>query len=95
LVTGTKVTNFIEDVSFHPNPFDGSFNLIYEASHDGLLDIRIYTITGSIVLIKTAIKIHEGRNVIPVHLEYEPEGVYFLEYKSEEGKAGFIKTIRN
>ena len=94
LMTGIKGTPHLEHVSVHPNPFEGPFNLLFEASCEGRMDIRIFNITGSTVMEK-ATSFHAGKVVIPIDLEDIPEGVYFLKYKSEEGKVGCIKTIRN
>jgi hypothetical protein len=94
LMTGVKDTHHLEHVSVHPNPSEGPFNLLYEATCEGRMDIRIFNITGSTVMEKTT-SFHAGKVVIPIDMEDIPEGVYFLKYKSEEGKEGYIKTIRN
>lgn len=78
----------------YPNPFEGQFNFVFETTHDQFLNIRVYNISGSVMLDMKDVRIQAGKNEIPVMLGDIPQGVYVLEYSGKNAYQGYLMLIR-
>lgn len=68
------------DISIYPNPSPGKFSVAYPAAQNGIVEIKIYNISGELVsTIKSSSVISE------IDLTDYPNGAYFLLVESAEG----------
>lgn len=74
-----KVSNVEEVISIDlaPNPATESVTIRVSASHDGSADIKIVSLTGSVLLSNSIKSVAHGQLTIPVN--QIPTGVYFVE----------------
>ncbi|MBI3511646.1 MAG: T9SS type A sorting domain-containing protein [Bacteroidetes bacterium] len=85
--TGVNENNFSPDFNIYPNPSSGIFNLHTDFS--GAYDVKIYNSLGEIVFAKENI----SGNDLPIDLQDESNGIYFLNIVSGE-KVSALKIVK-
>jgi len=73
-----------EDISFqvYPNPSDGKFSLILNATNETEMEIDILDITGHLIFSKL---LQRGQKYMIIDLAESPTGIYFVRLKSNYG----------
>lgn len=64
-------------VSLYPNPSNGTGYVAFDNLSKGIIDIRIYNMTGEIVYRENQL-VSDGFYIMPLHLESNPSGMYHI-----------------
>ncbi len=95
LSTGLQHHVFREQARIYPVPFKGQFTFVYESSRAQSVRIRLFSITGSLLVDSEEVPVRAGTNEIVIAEESLSPGIYLLEYLPVEGKAGYLRIIGN
>ncbi len=68
------------DVSVYPNPSNGCFKIEFDNPHQERYDIKLYSVTGSLVYY-----VETNNNSIEINSQIESNGIYFYTMKTNEG----------
>ena len=93
LSTGLRHRVSQEPASVYPSPFEGQFTFVYESPRAQPVRIRLFSISGSLLMDREEIPVLAGTNEIVIADVRLSPGVYYLEYKPVAGKAGYIQVI--
>ena len=82
MVTGTPDRLNVQRgrILLYPNPAGDYMNIRFEESPDEALDLKIYNMSGRMVLYE---RVAEGEVLRTVELSSIPDGLYILELRSE------------
>ena len=84
LITGVKYKKLTIDMSIHPNPNTGSFEINIGSAKNNMYQLKLFNVNGQILL-EENITVKNGANTFPINLNGVEKGVYFLNISGEEG----------
>lgn len=79
--------------ALYPNPGNGYADLVYKASEQEKLTVRITDINGKVIS-KYTTDLQTGTNRLPVDIRHAASGHYFVSWQSNSGNSGTLKMIK-
>jgi Ice-binding-like/Secretion system C-terminal sorting domain len=81
--SGSAPVNYLQHLSFYPNPAVGTVNLRFESLLEGEVEFRLMNLLGELVF-QDNIMAQEGLNTHEVDVRQLPEGSYLMQVKTKE-----------
>lgn len=83
-VTGTNDEEINSELNIYPNPASQNITINYTAEQSEINSIQLVNLDGKTVLSKE-LKLNSGLNKINLNIQFLPEGIYFVNLKTNKG----------
>ncbi|MCB0401736.1 MAG: T9SS type A sorting domain-containing protein [Flavobacteriales bacterium] len=92
-LVSVEIKKDFDELNVIPNPVTGKGQLVFNANHEGLIDVNVFDVSGRLVLSVNRQTV-KGSNAIVLDTEELTQGMYFLTVNNDKEKTT-LKFIKN
>lgn len=87
-LVNTSNESKLKGININPNPFHSIVHINLESNSDQSLDYAVFNSTGQPIT-EATVKLLSGINTFDIKLQHVPNGIYYLQLKTADGKSGY------